>query len=89
MQQLNGAADFNEVFCQDGRVPAENLVGDTDDGWRVARTTMMNERLSAGAMVPMSETIAPLLELARSATRNGATGADPVTRQRVAHALRR
>ncbi|HVV36587.1 MAG TPA: acyl-CoA dehydrogenase family protein [Acidimicrobiales bacterium] len=80
LKQLNGASHFNEVFFNDVRLPAANLVGDYNDGWRVARTTMMNERLSAGAMVPMSDTIAPLLTLARE------TRADTVARQRVARA---
>ena len=80
LKQLNGASHFNEVFFHDVRLPAANLVGDLNDGWRVARTTMMNERLSAGAMVPMSDSIAPLLTLARD------TNADVVARQRVAKA---
>ena len=80
LKQLNGASHFNEVFFNDVRLPAANLVGDLNDGWRVARTTMMNERLSAGAMVPMSDTIAPLLSLAR------VMNADTVARQRVARA---
>jgi len=87
LRQINGDAHFNEVFFDDVRVPAANLVGDANDGWRVARTTMMNERLSAGAMVSMAEAVAPLLALARSVTRNGAPARDdPVVRQRVARA---
>jgi len=87
LRQLNGASHFNEVFFDDARVPAENLVGDINDGWRVARTTMMNERLSAGAGVSLGEAMAPMLALARRATSNGsAATADPRIRQRLAHA---
>jgi acyl-CoA dehydrogenase len=87
LRQMNGDSHFNEVFFDDVRVPAENLVGDLHDGWRVARTTMMNERLSAGAMVSMAEAVTPLLALARTATRNGAPARDdPVVRQRLARA---
>jgi acyl-CoA dehydrogenase len=87
LRQINGDAHFNEVFFDDVRVPAANVVGDVNDGWRVARTTMMNERLSAGAMVSMAEAVAPLLALAQTATRNGAPACrDPVVRQRLARA---
>jgi alkylation response protein AidB-like acyl-CoA dehydrogenase len=82
LRQINGTAHFNEVFFDGVRVPAENLVGDLHDGWRVARTTMMNERLSAGVMVSMTETMRPLLALADQL--DGAL--DTVVRQRIAHA---
>jgi alkylation response protein AidB-like acyl-CoA dehydrogenase len=87
LRQINGDAHFNEVFFDDARVPVANLIGDLNDGWRVARTTMMNERLSAGAMVSMGEAVTPLLALARTAMRNGAPARDdPVVRQRLARA---
>jgi alkylation response protein AidB-like acyl-CoA dehydrogenase len=44
IHQMNYHSSFNEVFLTDARVPAENLVGDTDDGWRIARTTLAYER---------------------------------------------
>jgi alkylation response protein AidB-like acyl-CoA dehydrogenase len=82
LRQINGAAHFNEVFFDDVRIPAANLVGDLHDGWRVARTTMMHERLSAGVMVSMTERMGPLLALALA---RGAAH-DRVVRQRLAHA---
>jgi alkylation response protein AidB-like acyl-CoA dehydrogenase len=44
LQQLTGSAEFNEVYFDEVRIPDENRVGDVDDGWRCARTTLMNER---------------------------------------------
>jgi alkylation response protein AidB-like acyl-CoA dehydrogenase len=48
LRQINGAAQFNEVFLTDVRIPADHLLGETGDGWRVALTTLMNERASIG-----------------------------------------
>jgi alkylation response protein AidB-like acyl-CoA dehydrogenase len=39
-----GEPDFNEVFFDDARVPAENLVGQLHDGWRVATESLGHER---------------------------------------------
>jgi alkylation response protein AidB-like acyl-CoA dehydrogenase len=49
LRQMNGAADFNEVFLDEVRVPHENVIGSVDDGWNVAVTTLMNERTSLGS----------------------------------------
>lgn len=46
--QITGDAEFNEVFFTDVRVPHENLLGEVGDGWRVATTTLMNERVALG-----------------------------------------
>jgi alkylation response protein AidB-like acyl-CoA dehydrogenase len=46
--QITGDAEFNEVFFTDVRIPHENLLGEVGDGWRVATTTLMNERVALG-----------------------------------------
>jgi len=48
LREMTGRAMFNEVFIDEARVPHANLVGDLGDGWRVANTTLMVERGSAG-----------------------------------------
>jgi len=48
LYQITGNAEFNEVFFTDVRVPHSNLLGDVGDGWRVATTTLMNERVALG-----------------------------------------
>jgi len=53
LRQITGEAEFNEVYFTDARVPHANLIGDVGDGWRVALTTLMNERVSIGGGVPL------------------------------------
>ncbi|MGA8464783.1 MAG: acyl-CoA dehydrogenase family protein [Trebonia sp.] len=49
LRQLTGQAEFNEVFFTDALVPDANRLGDIGAGWRVAQTTLMNERVSIGS----------------------------------------
>jgi alkylation response protein AidB-like acyl-CoA dehydrogenase len=46
--QITGAADFNELFFENLRVPHDNVVGGVGNGWRVAMTTLSFERTSLG-----------------------------------------
>jgi acyl-CoA dehydrogenase len=48
LRQITGEAHFNEVFFDDVTVPEDNLVGSIGDGWRVALTMLMNERMTLG-----------------------------------------
>ncbi|MFN8037243.1 MAG: acyl-CoA dehydrogenase family protein [Acidimicrobiia bacterium] len=82
IKQMYGMADFNEVFLDDVRVPAECLVGTEHDGWRLARVTLANERVGLsdeGALWGSGPTANDLLEIVRE---RGGTQ-DPVTRQRL------
>ena len=49
LKQMNGGSGFNEVFFDDVRVPHENVLGDVNEGWTVAITTLMNERVAIGS----------------------------------------
>lgn len=49
LTEMTGRAIFNEVFIDDGRVAAADMIGDDGDGWRVANDTLMFERMSLGA----------------------------------------
>ena len=49
LRQVDGAEDFSEVFLTDVFVPDDDVVGDIDRGWTVARATLGNERVSIGA----------------------------------------
>jgi alkylation response protein AidB-like acyl-CoA dehydrogenase len=48
LRQITGEAEFNEVFLTDVWLPDTLRLGDVGDGWRVAQTTLMNERVSIG-----------------------------------------
>jgi alkylation response protein AidB-like acyl-CoA dehydrogenase len=51
--QITGESDFCEVFFTDAVVPDHDRLGEVGDGWRVAVTTLMNERVSiAGDVIP-------------------------------------
>jgi alkylation response protein AidB-like acyl-CoA dehydrogenase len=49
LRELTGHELFNEVFLSDVFVPDDHVVGSAGDGWRVARTTLENERVSMGS----------------------------------------
>ncbi|HEY8526390.1 MAG TPA: acyl-CoA dehydrogenase family protein [Acidimicrobiales bacterium] len=48
LRQITGQAEFNEVYLTDVRVPDADRIGGVGEGWRVAMTTLMNERTTIG-----------------------------------------
>jgi alkylation response protein AidB-like acyl-CoA dehydrogenase len=48
LRQITGEAEFNELFIEGARIPEENVVGGVGNGWKVALTTLMNERAGLG-----------------------------------------
>ena len=48
IKQITGGSSFNEVYFNDVRIPDSQRLGAVGDGWRVAITTLMNERLAVG-----------------------------------------
>ena len=51
IRQITGEAEFNEVYLTDVRIPDSDRLGAVGDGWRVALTTLMNERVAIGSFV--------------------------------------
>ena len=81
--EMTGAHSFNEVFFDDVRIPAENLVGEENRGWALAKVTLSNERVSlstGGVLWGNGPTAFDLFDLVRKA--GGVE--DPVLRQRLA-----
>jgi alkylation response protein AidB-like acyl-CoA dehydrogenase len=89
LKQMTGTEEFNEVFLDAVRVPAENLVGELQRGWDIAQTTLSHERgTSPRQLVLHRILVTELLRLAHQMRRNGAPAtADPCTRQRLAQAF--
>ncbi|PRZ43327.1 alkylation response protein AidB-like acyl-CoA dehydrogenase [Antricoccus suffuscus] len=48
LRQMTGEAEFNEVYIRDAHIPDAHRLGDVGEGWRVAMTTLMNERNAIG-----------------------------------------
>ena len=44
LRQITGESEFNELFIEGARIPDENMLGGVGNGWKVALTTLMNER---------------------------------------------
>jgi len=87
LRQMTGESEFNEIFFRDVCVPVENVLGQVNDGWNVAVSTLMHERGAFGArLTPLfKRNIDRLIELSRTVQRNGRpAGQDPLLRQKLA-----
>ncbi len=79
LREITGKALFNEVFLDEVFVPDDMVVGQVDDGWRLARTTLANERV-AMATSRLSTSTERAVELA-------AEGVTPAQRVAVGHCI--
>ncbi len=79
--QINGDAGFSEVFLTDVRVPVDNLVGQENDGWRVAMATLGFERgTGLGVHVRFAKDLDGLVSLVKAMGLSD----DPIVRDQVA-----
>ncbi|MFO0687318.1 MAG: acyl-CoA dehydrogenase family protein [Myxococcota bacterium] len=85
LREMTGGYEFNEVFFDDARIPAGNIVAARGQGWQVSRATLVHERNLIGNPFMMREAFQELVELARGRRRNGRPAIeDPYVRQRLA-----
>ena len=82
LRQITGEAEFNEVFFDNVRVPAENLVHKLNEGWAVALTTLAYERdlLTFIRHISLRNALHRLVRMTKARGRS----ADPVLRQKIA-----
>ncbi|MDE0886811.1 MAG: acyl-CoA dehydrogenase family protein [Myxococcota bacterium] len=84
LKEMTGGMEFNEIFFNDARVPAENLVGKPGEGWAVSRATLVHERNLIANPNMMRDTFNDLLDLARRVEINGRPALeDRALRQRL------
>lgn len=86
--QITGDPEFNEVFFHDVKVPKENVLGGEGNGWMVAITTLMHERMNIAALLygRIKRTLMDIVRLAQDVKRNGRPlSEDPVVRQKLAY----
>jgi alkylation response protein AidB-like acyl-CoA dehydrogenase len=89
LKQITGNSEFNETFFDNVRVPKQNLVGELNEGWRIAMTTLTYERgiSSLATQVRIKQQLDAMIDYARTTRKNGATLAqDPMLRQQLARA---
>jgi alkylation response protein AidB-like acyl-CoA dehydrogenase len=81
LRQITGESEFNELFIDGARIPDANVLGGEGNGWRVALTTLMNER--AGLAFFLQVRLRQLLDrLFAEAAASGALE-DPVVADRL------
>jgi alkylation response protein AidB-like acyl-CoA dehydrogenase len=84
LRQMTGDADFNEVFLENVRVPAKNIVGKRGQGWIVSRSTLKHERALIGGSHLTRRAFDGLVMLAQGYERHGRPAIkDPVVRARL------
>jgi alkylation response protein AidB-like acyl-CoA dehydrogenase len=83
LRQMTGGASFNEVFFNEVRVPDHDRLGDVNQGWSVALTTLMNERASIGAG-GMAGTTSGAMTRVVEMVRHFGLDTDPIVRDELA-----
>ena len=71
LREMTGTTDFNEVFFDEVRVPAANVIGAPGDGWRVAGASLAEERTNVGGGGGGPDPVRALVQVARRHRRAG------------------
>ena len=83
LRQMTGESEFNEVFLDGVEVPVDNLIGPENEGWRVASTTLANER-GGGFIWRQQVRQQEAVELLWKTCAGAGLLQDPLVRQRLA-----
>jgi alkylation response protein AidB-like acyl-CoA dehydrogenase len=87
LKQMSGSSEFNEVFFDDVVIADSERLGDVNDGWRVAITTLMNERMSiGGGGSDLGIGLDALIALAQEKLPEQSAARQAVTRQSIGQA---
>ena len=78
IELIDGGFEVNEVWFEDVRVPAENLVGELNSGWTIAKFLLGNERVGVAPVGATRRVLARIKDLAREQIED-----DPLTRARI------
>lgn len=87
IKQITGEAEYNEMFFDNVKVPVERRVGKENEGWLIAITTLMFERIMNEIRIlpKFQKTLEGMIDLARNTPRAGRPLIkDPVVRQKIA-----
>lgn len=90
LKEMTGTSDFNEVFFDDVQVPASAMIGELNNGWHIATTSLASERAGVGALViRLRQNLDALVAYAKATPSSAGPGTiadDTVMRQRLADA---
>ncbi|MGE2714147.1 acyl-CoA dehydrogenase family protein [Mycolicibacterium litorale] len=76
LREITGTSDFNEVFFDGVRIPADRVIGDVDKGWAVTTASLAHERAGAGGGASLFGGLERLARLAAEVTRDGSPAID-------------
>ncbi|HYC21507.1 MAG TPA: acyl-CoA dehydrogenase family protein [Candidatus Bathyarchaeia archaeon] len=80
IRQIDGGAEFNEVFLSDVRVPVSNRLGEEGQGWQIVSSALVNERSGIASGIRADHTLEWLISTARERGKDK----DPAVRQKLA-----
>jgi alkylation response protein AidB-like acyl-CoA dehydrogenase len=84
LRQMTGGSSFNEVFFTDVRIPDSHRLGDVNEGWTVALTTLMNERAALGGGMSSGGSGSMSTQRLIDLVRHQGKANDPLVRQQLA-----
>ena len=89
LREMTGTTDFNEVFFDEVRIPAANVIGAPGEGWKVAGASLIEERSGVGGGGGGSDPMHQLITLARVREGRDSEIRDSAVRQQLGHLIAR